>query len=210
MFDLRSYRQQADSDAVYTLWQAALGQQWPIAAADFHRLLTESPLYQAGDYFVARQNDQIVGFVAAQIDRSQPDMASIPALFVDPQWQRRGIGTALHAAALAHLRANGTGRVQLVPVVIATFGQVCRLTCRRRDRSSRPVAGILASRATTWRKTCRNIMRPKILLWMLRSRLRRLRMQRSCWRFERREFPHWLGLPRKFLPPTWVCHVAAI
>jgi beta-N-acetylhexosaminidase len=113
MFDVRPYHQAADSAAVYALWQAALGQQWPIVAADFHRLLTESPLYQAGDYFVACQGERIVGFVAAQIDRSQPDMASIPALFVDPQFQRRGIGTALHAAALGHLRASGAGMVQL-------------------------------------------------------------------------------------------------
>jgi beta-N-acetylhexosaminidase len=113
MFDLRPYRQQADDAAVYALWQAALGRQWPIAASDFHQLLTGSPLYQAGDYFVACQDDRIVGFVAVQIDRSQPAMASIPALFVDPQFQRRGIGTALHAAALAHLRVSGAGQVQL-------------------------------------------------------------------------------------------------
>jgi len=100
MLDVRPYRQPADSAAIYALWQAVLGRQWPIAAADFHRLLTGSPQYQAGDYFVACQDDQIVGFVAAQIDRSDPASAAIAALFVDPQLQRRGIGTALHAAAL--------------------------------------------------------------------------------------------------------------
>src|SRR4051794_34665676 len=111
MFDLRSYRQEADLEAIYALWQAALGQHWPIAATDFHSLLTGSPLYQAGDYFVACQDDQIVGFVAAQIDRGNPALASIPALFIDPQFQRRGIGSALQAAALAHLRASGATRV---------------------------------------------------------------------------------------------------
>ncbi|MDQ2995586.1 MAG: GNAT family N-acetyltransferase [Chloroflexota bacterium] len=113
MFELRPYRQQADSDAVYALWQKALGQLWPIAAANFHTLLTGSPLYREGDYFVACQADQIVGFVAAQLDRSDPEAASIAALFVDPQWQRRGIGASLHAAALAHLQASGATRVQL-------------------------------------------------------------------------------------------------
>src|SRR5215216_1915171 len=113
MFDLRPYRQQTDAAAIYTLWQSALRQQWPIAAADFHEVLTGSPLYQAGDYFVAWQNEQIVGFAAAQIDRHDRTSASIAALFVDPQFQRRGIGTALHAAALAHLQANGASRVQL-------------------------------------------------------------------------------------------------
>ena len=100
MFDLRAYRQQTDAAAIYTLWQSALGQQWPIAAADFHEVLAGSPLYQTSDYFVDWQTDQIVGFAAAQIDRDNPELAGIAALFVDPQFQPRGIGTALHAAAL--------------------------------------------------------------------------------------------------------------
>src|SRR6187399_1748700 len=113
MVDLRPYRHSADSAAVYALWQAVLGQQWPIAAADFDRLLTKSPLYQDGDYFVACHADRIVGFVAAQIDRGNPERSSIAALLVDPQFQRRGIGTALHNAALAHLRTNGANKMQL-------------------------------------------------------------------------------------------------
>jgi predicted N-acetyltransferase YhbS len=113
MFDLQPYDQPADAAAVYALWQAALGRQWPIAAADFYQVLTGSPLYQAGDYFVACQDDRIAGFVAAQIDRSDPASAAIAALFVDPQFQRRGIGAALHTAALAHLQASGATQVQL-------------------------------------------------------------------------------------------------
>jgi beta-N-acetylhexosaminidase len=113
MVDLRRYREQADAAAVYALWQAALGAEWPIAAADFHQLLTGSPLYQDGDYIVACRDDRIIGFAAAQIDRNNPAFASIGALFVDPQVQRRGIGTALHTAALAHLQTNGAGVVQL-------------------------------------------------------------------------------------------------
>jgi ribosomal protein S18 acetylase RimI-like enzyme len=70
-------------------------------------------LYQAGDYFIACQGDRITGFVAAQIDRGHPESATIMALLVDPQLQRRGIGTALLAAALAHLQACGATRVQL-------------------------------------------------------------------------------------------------
>ena len=65
MFDIRPYQQQADSAAVYALWQAAVGQPWPIAAADFHHVLTSSPLYQTGDYFVACAGERIVGFAEA-------------------------------------------------------------------------------------------------------------------------------------------------
>jgi hypothetical protein len=45
MHDLRPYRHPADSAALYALWQAALGAQWPITAADFDRLLTGSSSY---------------------------------------------------------------------------------------------------------------------------------------------------------------------
>jgi beta-N-acetylhexosaminidase len=113
MVDVRPYHQATDSVAVYALWQAAVGAQWPIAAADFHWLLTNSPQYQEGDYFVACAWERIVGFAAAQIDRNNLEFTSIAALLVDPQFQRRGIGMALHAAALEHLRASGAGMVQL-------------------------------------------------------------------------------------------------
>jgi GNAT superfamily N-acetyltransferase len=113
MLDLRPYREREDGAAVYALWQAALGQQWPIDAADFQRLLADSPLYASGDCIVAWQDGAIIGFVAAQIDRGAPAEASIAALFVDPRHQRRGVGTALQAAALAHLRDVGSTRVQI-------------------------------------------------------------------------------------------------
>jgi ribosomal protein S18 acetylase RimI-like enzyme len=113
MTDIRPYSEHEDAAAVYALWQAALGRQWPIGAGYFHRLLTDSPQYQAGDYLVAHQGERIVGFVAAQIDRGNPGFSGIAALFVDPLLQRRGIGTALHEAALERLRAAGAGTVQL-------------------------------------------------------------------------------------------------
>src|SRR5262249_54504531 len=102
-----------DADAVYALWLAALGEQWPIDGAVFHKLLTDWPLYVAGDHFVARKNDRIIGFVATRMDRGDPASGAIPALYVDPQFHRRGIGTALHEAALGHLREIGARTVQV-------------------------------------------------------------------------------------------------
>ena len=113
MVDIRPYREHEDAARVYELWQAELGQQWPIDAGDFHRLLTDFPQYQADDYLVACQGEQIVGFVGPQIDRANPAYSGIAALFVDPQFQRRGIGTLLHQAALDHLRQAGASSVQL-------------------------------------------------------------------------------------------------
>ena len=149
MLDLRPYRQPADSAAVYALWQAALGQQWPIAAADFHQLLTGSPQYQAGDYFVACQAAQIVGFVAAQIDRSQPASAR--------RCTRRPWSMFRPAVPLRFNWAVG----------IAISGRACRLTYPQHGRFSKRRAGSLMSHATTWRRACRSIAHRKIRPLML-------------------------------------------
>jgi ribosomal protein S18 acetylase RimI-like enzyme len=113
MVDLRPYREQEDAVAVYALWETVLGQQWPIDAAVFQQLLTGSPLYVAGDHIVAWQDDRLVGFVATQLDRSDPASGGIPALYVDPRYQRRGIGTALHEAALTRLHEAGASSLQI-------------------------------------------------------------------------------------------------
>jgi beta-N-acetylhexosaminidase len=193
MIDLRPYHQLADSAAVYTLWQTVMGEQWPIAAADFQHLLTGSPLYQAGDCVVACQGDRIVGFAAAQLDRNNPELASIPALFVGPPFQRRGIGTALHASALEHLRAIGAGRVQLggggygyfwpgVPTNLPAarpffeaqgwaFSEPCYDLAQRMEEyrsPDDPAAGALIELAAPGDAT-------------------------ALLEFERAEFPHWLG-----------------
>src|SRR5262245_58762155 len=113
MITIHPYIPEQDEAAVFALWQAALGQQWPLAAADFRLVTTGSPHYQAGDHFVARVGDRIVGFAATQMQRGQPDTASFMAVCVDPALRRQGIGTALHTAALDHLRTLGASNVQL-------------------------------------------------------------------------------------------------
>ena len=193
MLDVRPYHQPADSAAVYALWQAEVGQQWPITAADFQRLLTESPLYQEGDYVVACQGDRIIGFVAAQIDRSQPNLASIPALFVDPQFQRRGIGTALHAAALEHLRASGAGTVQLGGGGYSNFwpGVPANLP------AARP---FFEAQGWNFDEPCydlaqnmREYQAPKDPPVDALIELATPADAMELLEFERREFPHWLG-----------------
>jgi len=113
MVIIRPYDAERDEDAVFALWQTTLGRQWPLAAAAFQKIITGSPQYQADDHFVARRGEQIAGFVAAQVNRDDPGTGGIPVLCVDPEFQRQGVGTALHEAALAHLRARGAARLQL-------------------------------------------------------------------------------------------------
>ncbi len=61
-----------------------------------------------GRGWVCERNARIVGFAVANLCES-----SVWALFVDPEWERRGIGRALLDTLLAWLRAEGAQSVTL-------------------------------------------------------------------------------------------------
>jgi beta-N-acetylhexosaminidase len=91
-WQIRSFAPAADRESVERLWVAAMPPAWPLLPAGIARL---------GEGLVAEAEPGPVGFVAV-------DMAGgIPLILVAPAYQRRGIGTALLAAALACLRAGG-------------------------------------------------------------------------------------------------------
>lgn len=60
---------------------------------------------------VARSDGQVVGYVMVTKDRD--GTAQIWAIYVLPEWQRRGAGTLLWAAALARGRQLGSGELVL-------------------------------------------------------------------------------------------------
>jgi GNAT superfamily N-acetyltransferase len=91
-WQIRSFAPAADRQRVERLWAAAMPPAWPLLPAAIARL---------GAGLVAEAEPGPVGFVAV-------DMAgSVPLILVSPAYQRRGIGTALLAAALDWLRADG-------------------------------------------------------------------------------------------------------
>jgi beta-N-acetylhexosaminidase len=93
---IRSYRPVADRDWVEELWAAAMPPAWPVLRAGV-AAITEG--------LVAESGAGEVGFAA--VDRA----GSIPLILVEPQSQRRGVGTRLLAEAGALLRADGVTRV---------------------------------------------------------------------------------------------------
>jgi beta-N-acetylhexosaminidase len=108
---IQPYNASTDASAVFQLWQAALGEQWPISIDHLQQVLSASDT----QHFVARaHNDDLIGFVAtSQSQRQNERKGHILLLLVAPSYQRRGIGTALHDAALQHLHAAGLRSVQL-------------------------------------------------------------------------------------------------
>src|SRR6476659_604736 len=59
------------------------------------------------DVFVAVANGRPVGFVAVALNAFHERMGVIDVIGVDPDHQRRGIGSALTATATEHMRSRG-------------------------------------------------------------------------------------------------------
>jgi GNAT superfamily N-acetyltransferase len=95
---LRELDPALDRAALVRLWRSALAPAWPLLPGALD-------LVQTG--LVAEAGAEVVGAVAS--DRR----GSLLLLMVDPARRRQGVGSALHAAALARLREAGAGEVGL-------------------------------------------------------------------------------------------------
>ena len=62
---------------------------------------------------VWEESGQVVGYVAAMIDRRYGNVGRIPTLAVDAQCRNRGIGSALVNAAIAFFREAGMSIVRI-------------------------------------------------------------------------------------------------
>lgn len=62
-------------------------------------------------YFVAEQDEDILGFACLIIEAGQ--QSELEALFVDPQYMRRGIGLALWHAVIEFAVQTGIKRIEI-------------------------------------------------------------------------------------------------
>jgi ribosomal protein S18 acetylase RimI-like enzyme len=95
-----------DTAAAWHLWQGTLGQAWPLTEERFGCFVTP----EHGEHFLAWEGDRAVGLACTQIVQGvRPAARSghLTALLVASDRQGRGIGTALHETALAHLSGAG-------------------------------------------------------------------------------------------------------
>lgn len=107
---IEPYNASTDLAPAFLLWQLVVGQAWPI---DFTRLrqVLDAP---GAQHFVVKDHGHLIGLVVTTRTPSQDGQTgALQALLVAPSHQRQGLGSALHEAALHHLRAIGMQRVQL-------------------------------------------------------------------------------------------------
>jgi GNAT superfamily N-acetyltransferase len=101
---IRPYEPARDEAAVLALWEACLGDTWPIEATAFRRTL--------GEGLVAVERGRPLGFAGFE---AEGERGGLQVVLVAPTARRRGLGRALHDAALAAMAARGVGTVRLGP-----------------------------------------------------------------------------------------------
>jgi GNAT superfamily N-acetyltransferase len=90
-------------------------------AASYQRMIAEPPPGEDWACFVATESGEVVGRVCAYRNTRSADPAfgRVSMLHVHPGHRRRGLGTALFAAAAAHLRSAGVRRAAATTTVEA-------------------------------------------------------------------------------------------
>lgn len=84
---LQPYNESRDLKAAYDLWQVTLAETWPIEFSRFQQVLA-GPEAQ---HFVAREGDQLIGFVATlKGRRGKNSMGHLAALLVTAHSAKAG------------------------------------------------------------------------------------------------------------------------
>ena len=101
-----AYKQFVPESVLAALDVAAVGEAWAAAVS--------APPSPAHHVLVATEGETTVGFTAvgpSEEEDAAPGEAAVVALLVEPRWGRRGHGSRLLAAAVDHLRPDGTTRL---------------------------------------------------------------------------------------------------
>jgi GNAT superfamily N-acetyltransferase len=121
MLEILAYRD-AMLEEVLEVWNAALGDRFPLTRELFLQNAVHSPHFDPGGCLVARMagRGKAVGICLAKVAREPlgadgwlPDLGWISLLAVHPAHQRRGIGRALLERSERYLRDHGRHRVAL-------------------------------------------------------------------------------------------------
>jgi ribosomal protein S18 acetylase RimI-like enzyme len=103
---IRPYDPAIDKAAAFRLWEAALGDTWPLFPEGFYATIDP----QAEHHLVVETEGQLVGFLA--VSRDSQESGSILAILVHPDHQRESIESKLLKAATEHLGNLGVTRVR--------------------------------------------------------------------------------------------------
>lgn len=114
MVEIITFEFEKHFEKVFELWQSNFGKDWPLDSFTFRHVISDNPTVSGLSKwrFVALADSSLAGFVLFQ-SSSEDSSGNLSLVMVDPTYQRRGIGAALHGFALEQLRKSGVRRVQL-------------------------------------------------------------------------------------------------
>jgi mycothiol synthase len=119
---IRGYAE-ADEAGVLRVWNVGLVAD-PINATTWRAKVLLDPNFDREGCLVAEVKGEVRGFLLSLVrrvpffnDGLEPELSWITAFAVDPEWQERGIGSALLEAATTRLRGLGRTSVALSPYV---------------------------------------------------------------------------------------------
>jgi predicted N-acetyltransferase YhbS len=104
-FTIRPYDPAQEFEDAYALWRDCFHPGWKLDRAQFRGFLSTCPIR-----LVAIRDGRFAGMAAAQMNL---DSGALALLMVNALERRRGIGWALHTAALDALRTKGVHNIQL-------------------------------------------------------------------------------------------------
>jgi ribosomal protein S18 acetylase RimI-like enzyme len=109
------YQHERDAHSLLAAWQSAFGDRFRVDERALRAVaLTEGP-YRAGEHFVARRADQVVGFALTQLVQqpNAPLHACLCALGVARPFWRQGIGRALLSTVCEACAQAGASAIRL-------------------------------------------------------------------------------------------------
>ncbi|KAI8884240.1 glycoside hydrolase family 3 protein [Backusella circina FSU 941] len=140
-FCVEPYHEQQHLEAVYQIWKSVYDPTWPLTLDKFSLVL--SRLEQPRHFVVKDPKDdsKIVGFAATQ-NLSDGNHGQLALVLVEPEYQRRGIGTLLNDTCVDMLKRAGCSNIKLgssyprffcgVPDGNDTLGQEAQAFFKRR------------------------------------------------------------------------------
>jgi beta-N-acetylhexosaminidase len=96
--------------SIYSLWQKAIGNIWPITLQKFQEILLHQDSFDHSIFYVAFDSDTLVGFISAKWKQQQ---GQIQLVLVDPDFQRHGIGTSLLQKTYKSLTDSKIKKIQV-------------------------------------------------------------------------------------------------
>ncbi len=109
--EIEPFRPLEQARAVFSLWNLALGDSYPLSERVFRQNSFGNFLYRPGDGVVAFSEGQAVGFALGSFDELSASpgegRAALSALLVHPDFRRRGLGGRLLAEVAGAMKRRG-------------------------------------------------------------------------------------------------------